>query len=135
MTVRTSKTTVTFSKPFVLEGFDDVLPSGAYDVETDEEPLEGLSFLAYRRTLTVLHLRPEPGRRGFSQSLVIDPLELEAALRRDRAASGVEAGRDAAQGTPHATARMRRTTADRCAIERGENEGMAVRQAEACRGP
>jgi hypothetical protein len=30
MTTRTSKKTVTFRKPFVLDGFDEVLPAGAY---------------------------------------------------------------------------------------------------------
>jgi hypothetical protein len=33
MTTRTSKKTVTFRRPFVLGGFDEVLPAGAYSVE------------------------------------------------------------------------------------------------------
>jgi hypothetical protein len=52
MTTRTSNKTVTFRRPFVLGGFDEVLPAGAYCVETDEELLEGMSFPAYRRILS-----------------------------------------------------------------------------------
>lgn len=53
MTTRTSKRTVVFRRPFVLGGFDEVLPAGAYNVETDEELLEGISFPAYRRDLVL----------------------------------------------------------------------------------
>ncbi len=60
MTIRTSKKTVTFRRPFVLGGFDEVLPAGAYSVETDEELLEGISFPAYRRILTLIQLHAQP---------------------------------------------------------------------------
>jgi hypothetical protein len=85
MTIRTSKKTVTFRRPFVLGGFDEVLPAGAYSVETDEELLEGISFPAYRRILTVIHLHAEPGYPGLTQTFTIDPNELDAALIRDQA--------------------------------------------------
>jgi hypothetical protein len=85
MTLRTTTKTVTFRRPFILGGFDEVLPAGAYKVETDEELLEGLSFPAYRRTLTVIHLHPRPGHPGLMQTLTIDPSELDAALKRDQA--------------------------------------------------
>jgi len=44
MTTRTTKTTVTFAKPFVLPGVDWVIPCGSHEVETDEELLEGVSL-------------------------------------------------------------------------------------------
>ena len=83
MMIRTSEKTVTFREPFVLGGFDEVLPAGAYIVETDEELLEGISFPAYRRILTLMHLHPKPGHPGLTQTLAIDPNELDAALKRD----------------------------------------------------
>ncbi len=52
MTMRTNKTTVTFSRPLVLTGFDEALPAGAYRVETDEELVEAISYPAYRRRST-----------------------------------------------------------------------------------
>lgn len=65
-----------------MSAVDEVLPSGTYTVDTDEELIDGLSFLAYRRIATLLHL-PFTSNRGVSEVIVIDPLELEAALKRD----------------------------------------------------
>jgi hypothetical protein len=84
MATRTSKETVTFAKPFVLGGSDEVFPKGAYVVETDEELLEGISFPAYRRILTLIHLHSEPKYPGRFRTLTVDPTELEAALMRDK---------------------------------------------------
>jgi hypothetical protein len=85
MTTRTSNKTVTFNKPFVLGGFDEVLPAGAYRVETDEELLEGISFPAYQRILTLIHLHAKSGNPILTRTLPIDPKELQAALERDQA--------------------------------------------------
>ena len=87
MTTRTSKSTVTFKRPFVLDGFDEVFSPGVYNVETDEELLEGLSFLAYRRVANVIQLHSKSDRPGRTQALTIDPNQLDAALERDRASS------------------------------------------------
>ena len=55
-----------------------LLPAGNYRVDTDEELLEGLSFVAYRRVSTVMFL-PAKSRRGSSVEMVtIDPLDLQA---------------------------------------------------------
>jgi len=126
MTIRTSKKTVTFRKPFVLGGFDEVLPAGAYSVETDEELLEGVSFPAYRRKLTVIRLRAKSNNPGLTRSLTIDPNELDAALKRDQAPAELPVGRDASQEAPNETTESHREEADDQAIERGEDEGMAV---------
>ena len=84
MTVRTSTKTVTFRRPFNLEKIDKALLAGAYSLETDDELLEGLSFPAYRRVLTLLHLRPTRSHPGLVQTLTVDPEELDAALIRDQ---------------------------------------------------
>jgi hypothetical protein len=126
MTKRTSKKTVTFRKPFVLGGFDEVLPAGAYSVETDEELLEGISFPAYRRILTVIHLRAKSDNPGLTRTLTIDPNELDAALKRDQAPAELPVGRDASQEALKGTTESRREKADDQAIERGEDDGMAV---------
>ena len=126
MTIRTTKKTVTFRKPFVLGGFDEVLPAGAYSVETDEELLEGVSFPAYRRILTVIHLHSKPSQPGLTRTLTIDPNELDAALQRDQAPAEVPVARDSGQEVLKETPDSRREAADRQAMERGEDEGMAV---------
>ncbi|MCZ6894589.1 MAG: hypothetical protein O7H40_11155 [Gammaproteobacteria bacterium] len=126
MAIRTSTRTVTFRRPFVLGGFDEMLPAGAYRVETDEELLEGISFPAYRRILTLLHLHSRPGHPGLSPTLTIDPNELDAALERDRASAELSVGRQACQDAQNRITESRSEEADEQAIERGEDEGMVV---------
>jgi hypothetical protein len=83
MTMRTSQKVVTFRRPFSLSGLDEMQPPGAYTVETNEELLESLSFPAWRRTTTVILLRPQGGAAGLGQDLEIDPAELEAVADAD----------------------------------------------------
>jgi hypothetical protein len=87
MTLRTTSKVITFVHPFALPGLDHAQPSGAYTVQTDEEPIEGLSFLAYRRVATVIFLPLHPGRSGSFQAICVAPEELEAAQARDVSAS------------------------------------------------
>jgi hypothetical protein len=95
MTTRTTINTVTFKRPFVLGDFDEVQPAGAYRVETDEELLEFVSFPAYRRTLTMIHLHASSDHPGRTQMLDIDPNDLDAALARDQAAADLPADLEA----------------------------------------
>jgi hypothetical protein len=85
MTIRTTRTTVSFSQPFKLKDLDDIQPAGDYLLDTDEELIEGLSRLAYRRVATLLHLpstfRPQSSR---TEVVLVSPAELDAALERDR---------------------------------------------------
>lgn len=83
MTIRTTVKTVTFTRPFVLSGLDEVQSAGTYEVETDEELLESVSFPAYRRMLTLIRLHARPAHPGMTRSVSIDPAELDAALSRD----------------------------------------------------
>ena len=66
MSTRTKQETVTFRHPFTISGVDGVQPAGSYIVWIEEEVLDGLSFLAYRRvgTSMLLPLHPScpPGR-------------------------------------------------------------------------
>jgi hypothetical protein len=126
MALRTTKKTVIFANSFTLGDFDEVLPPGPYDVETDEELLEGLSFHAYRRTLTLIHLPAKSGNPGLSRTLTIDPNELDAALKRDTA-SGVESPkRTPLQEPSNGTPKPREAETDRRAVDRAEDEGMIV---------
>jgi hypothetical protein len=80
---RTAATTVTFTRPFRVAGFDQELPAGDYVIETEEELIQGLSFPAYRRVSTALHVDRIPGRPGQKESWQIEPDALEAALALD----------------------------------------------------
>ena len=79
MTTRTAYRTVTFHQPFTLGGIDGLLAPGAYDIGTDEESIETLSFLAWRRVATTIQVQ----RNGAIETHRIDPVELDANLLRD----------------------------------------------------
>jgi hypothetical protein len=86
MSKRTSCRTVTFTRPFLLRGIVEEQPAGSYSVETDEEPLETASVVAYRRISTLIRLPGRPGSSVLGQVVDIDPEELAHALERDGAA-------------------------------------------------
>jgi hypothetical protein len=78
--MRTTRETVTFDHPFSLMAVDDVQPAGTYMIDIDEELIEGLSFLAYRRIATTIYLPLHQGSHGSVQAAVrVDPRELTAA--------------------------------------------------------
>lgn len=85
---RTKRTQVTFQHSFRLDAFDKPQPPGTYLVETDEELIEGLSFVAYRRVSTSLHLPAIDSGRPVHQLVHTDPQELADALERDALAGG-----------------------------------------------
>jgi hypothetical protein len=86
MRTRTIKHTVTFMHAFTLAGLDGTQPAGSYEVETDEELLEGVSFPVWQRQMAYLRLHDDPERPGVTQTLSINPQDLDDALKRDRMA-------------------------------------------------
>jgi hypothetical protein len=88
MTVRTSRKTVTFTRPFSWSGIE-VQPAGTYTVETDEELLPGVSFPAYRRIASLIFLRSRAGGAVVDEIANVDPLELQAAQERDAGPHGL----------------------------------------------
>jgi len=84
MTVRTTRTTISFSRPFKLRDLDDIQPAGDYLLDTDEELIEGLSRLAYRRVATFLHLPSTSRPQCRTELISVNPAELDAALEKDR---------------------------------------------------
>lgn len=84
MAERTTRTVVSFARPFVIDGFDQELPAGDYTVETEEELVSGLSFPVYRRVSTTLYVDRIPGRPGVKEGWRIEPEGLDAARHRDK---------------------------------------------------
>ena len=80
--MRTTRETVSFDLPFMLSGVDGRQPAGTYTVETEEELLEGPSFLTYRRVATTIYLPLRHSAAGSMQAVAVDPGELDDARRR-----------------------------------------------------
>lgn len=96
MTMRSTRSTVTFSNPFTLSGYLGELPAGDYDVLVEEELLQGLSFEAYRRTATYLTVRGRGSHAGRSELRAISDRDLQEALGRDAALSQTDNNSEAA---------------------------------------
>jgi hypothetical protein len=71
VTIRTTRTTISFSQPFKLRDLDAIQPAGDYLLDTDEELIEGLSRLAYRRVATFLHLPSMSRPQGRAELLPV----------------------------------------------------------------
>jgi hypothetical protein len=54
MSIRTARKIVKLSTPFSIEGVGRVLPAGDFEVVTDGELIEGISFPIYRRVATLM---------------------------------------------------------------------------------
>ncbi len=83
MTLRTTAVSVTFNRPFSLSAMAEPVLPGTYVIETDEELLQGVSFPAYRRVSTRIHLT----RPGGVQVVTVDPKDLERAIAADAGAA------------------------------------------------
>jgi hypothetical protein len=83
MTTRSRRETVSFRHPFRIRGVDRVLPAGSYQVITDEEMIEGLSFAAFRRVATMIEVPAETGRA--IELISIGSVDLSDANRCERA--------------------------------------------------
>jgi hypothetical protein len=85
MSTRTTETTVTFRRPFTLLALEGAQPAGTYRLVTEEEQIPGLSFTAFRRMATLLHLPADPVPGGTCQVVSVSPDELALALAADAA--------------------------------------------------
>jgi hypothetical protein len=77
--MRTTREILTFDHPFTLSSVDELQPAGTYTVEIDEELIDGLSFLAYRRVSTTIYLPSPHWGASSMQAVRVDPRELAAA--------------------------------------------------------
>lgn len=74
---------VKFSHPFRLTALDTEQPAGTYRVVADEDEIPGLSFPAYRRSATMLHIPAVEISPLAKQVISIDQNELDEILAAD----------------------------------------------------
>ena len=88
--IRCTSVDINFAHAFSLPGVEGMIAAGTYRIDTEEEPIDGLSFLAWRRLATFIRIPVH--RSGTVQSFLIDPKNLAAAVERDRAVADVLIG-------------------------------------------
>lgn len=86
MTTRSRRETVHFRHPFRLRGIDRPLAAGAYEVVTDEEMIEGLSFPCFRRVATMIMVPGAAPQRSAMEMISISSVDLSDAQRIDASA-------------------------------------------------
>ena len=83
MSERSKRTTAVFFHPATVVGIEGLLAAGTYRVETVEEQIPGLSFVAYRRLQTTIEIPSKSGALTGWQVVAVEPKALQAALERD----------------------------------------------------
>ena len=68
-----------------MKGVGRVLPAGNYEIVTDEELIEEMSFPVYRRISTMIFVPMQSHQAASVEMVTVDPLDLQAALDRDAA--------------------------------------------------
>lgn len=82
MTTRTRRRHVQFAREFSLRSAGRNIPAGSYEVLTDEELIEGLSFPVYRRVATFILVPGTDSAANTVEMLAAEPSELEVARTR-----------------------------------------------------
>lgn len=83
MTTRTTKTVVHFSSAFTLPGSDEPQPAGDYRVDHEEELIEGLSRIAWRRVTAFVFLPALGHGSPVQQMMPVNPAAFDALLEKD----------------------------------------------------
>lgn len=80
---RITKKAVKFEHPFLLDEIASELPAGDYTIETEEESIEGSTFLAFRSIETTLVACSQKAAPNKPQFWSIDPEAFEIVFARD----------------------------------------------------
>ena len=86
MTTRSRRETVHFRHSFNINGIDRELAPGAYEIVTDEEMIEGLSFPCFRRVATMIMVPAAAPHRSSMEMISISSVDLSNAQRIDASA-------------------------------------------------
>jgi hypothetical protein len=87
--MRTRRETVIFKHPARIKGIDRMLPAGSYEVVTDEEMIEGLSFPSFRRIATMIVVPAAAPHHHAMEMITIGSIDLADAQHRDAVAPDV----------------------------------------------
>ena len=78
------RTTAVFLQPFKLAGFDEVLPAGDYEIETElMDPVDWIEPGNWTASV-LMHLKPRASHPGLSRTLSVPLSDLEDAIAKDK---------------------------------------------------
>ena len=80
----TSKTVAVFSRPFTVPGFDETLPAGEYEIETElASPPDEREPAAWKASVLV-KLHPRISHPGLARTLTVSLADLDQARAKDK---------------------------------------------------
>jgi hypothetical protein len=80
----TSKTIAVFSRPFTVPGFNDTLPAGEYEIETElVSPPDQKDPAAWKASVLV-KLHPRTSHPGLARTLTLSLTDLDYARAKDK---------------------------------------------------
>jgi len=80
----TSKTIAVFSRPFTVPGFNETLPAGEYEIETElVSPPDQQDPAAWKASVLV-KLHPRLSHPGLARALTVSLVDLDHARARDK---------------------------------------------------
>ncbi len=79
-----TKSVVVFDRPFKMPGFDETLPAGEYDIETElASPPDHRDPEAWKSSV-MIQLLPRASHPGMTRSLLVSLVDFDNARARDK---------------------------------------------------
>lgn len=79
-----TKSVVVFDQPFKMPGFDEVLPAGEYDIETELAPPPDYRDPEAWKETVMIHLLPLASHPGMTRSLLVSLVDFDKARAKDK---------------------------------------------------
>ncbi|WP_299410646.1 hypothetical protein [uncultured Roseobacter sp.] len=80
----TSKTIAVFSRPFTVPGFNEMLPAGEYEIETELVSPPDQQDPAAWKAAVLVKLHPRTSHPGLARTLTVSLADLDHARARDK---------------------------------------------------
>ena len=79
-----TQSVVVFDQPFTMPGFDETLPAGEYDIETEPVlPPDHRNPEAWKASV-MIHLLPRASHPGLTRSLLVSLVDFDKAQAKDK---------------------------------------------------
>lgn len=79
-----SKTVAVFSRPFTVPGFDEILPAGEYEIDTEVASPPDQRYPAAWKASVLVKLHPRISHPGLARTLTVSLADLDQARARDK---------------------------------------------------